>query len=150
MVRTKLRNIFLKNRSEENKINYNKQKNLCLTILRKSKKEYYQHLSVENACCNKKLWKVVEPVKKIALVEETNILKIDKETAKILNNFFSTIIQNLKISQYEEQDPISASIGDIVMRSVVEYKAHPSIIAIKENFNSSIPFNFLFVDKEDF
>ena len=89
-------------------------------------------------------------MKKIALVEETNILKIDKETAKILNNFFSTIIQNLKISQYEEQDPISASISDVVMRSVVEYKAHPSIIAIKENCNSSIPFNFLFVDKEDF
>ena len=89
-------------------------------------------------------------MKKIALVEGTNILKIDKETAKILNDFFSTIIQNLKISQYEEQDPISASISDVVMRSVLEYKAHPSIIAIKENCNSSIAFNFSFVDKEDF
>ena len=88
-------------------------------------------------------------MKKIALVEGTNTLKIDKETAKVLNDFFSTIIQNLKISQYEEQDPISASISDVVMRSV-EYKAHPSIIAIKENCNSSILFNFSFVDKEDF
>ena len=35
------------------------------------------------------------------------------------------------------------------MRSIVKYKAHPSIIAIKENFNSSTPFNLLFVDKED-
>ena len=89
-------------------------------------------------------------MKKIALVEGNNILKIDKETAKILNDFFSTIIQNLKISQYEEQDPISASISNVVMRSVVEYKAHPSIITIKENCNSSMPFNFSFVDKEDF
>ena len=30
MVRTRLRNIFLKNRSEENKINYNKQRNMLL------------------------------------------------------------------------------------------------------------------------
>ena len=40
MVRTRPRNIFLKTRSEENKINYNKQRNLCVTILRKSKREY--------------------------------------------------------------------------------------------------------------
>ena len=38
MVRTRLRNIFPKNSSEENKINYNKQRNLRLTILRKSKR----------------------------------------------------------------------------------------------------------------
>ena len=35
------------------------------------------------------------------------------------------------------------------MRSIVKYRAHPSIIAIKENFDSSTPFNFLFADKED-
>ena len=52
MVRTKLRNIFLKNRIEENKINYNKQKNLCVTFLRKCKREYYQNLSIENICDN--------------------------------------------------------------------------------------------------
>ena len=54
-----------------------------------------------------------------------------KKTAKVLNNFFSTIIKNLKIPQYKEQDPISASISDPVMR-IVKYRTHPSIIAIKE------------------
>ena len=58
----RLRNIFLHNMSEENKINYNKQKNLCVTLLRKSKREYYQNLSVENICENKKFWKVVKPL----------------------------------------------------------------------------------------
>ena len=86
---------------------------------------------------------------KITLVERTKILKNDKETAKILNNFFSTIIQNLKIPQFKEQDPISASISDPVVSSIVKYRAHPSITAIKENFNLRTPFNFLFVDKED-
>ena len=53
VLRTRLRNIFLKNRSDENKINYNKQRNLCVTLLRKSKREYYQNLSVEYVCNNK-------------------------------------------------------------------------------------------------
>ena len=66
-----------------------------------------------------------------------------------MNNFFSTIIQNLKIPQYKEQDPISASISDPVIRAIIKYRAHPSIIAIKENYNSSTRFNFSFVDKED-
>ena len=83
MVRTRLRNIFFKNRSEENKINYNKQRNLCVTLLRKSKREYYRNLNVENVCDNSKFWKVVKPLlpkknmssEKITLVEGIKILK---------------------------------------------------------------------------
>ena len=96
LVRTRLRKIFLKNRGEENKINYNKQRNLCSTLLRKSKRAYYQNLSLENICDNKIFWKIVKPLlsnkimssKKITLAEGTIILKNDKETAKVLNNFF--------------------------------------------------------------
>ena len=78
-----MRNIFLKDRGEENKINCNKQRNLCVTLLRKSKREYYQNLSVENVCDNKKIWKVVKPLlsnkimpsEKKRLVEGTKIKK---------------------------------------------------------------------------
>ena len=129
---------------------------MCVTLLRKRKREYYQNLSVENICDNKKFWKVVQPLlsneimssEKIRLVEGTKNLKNDKETAKVLNNLFS-IIQNLKIPQYKEQAPISASISDPVMRAIVKYRAHPSIITTKENCNSSTRFNFSFVDKKD-
>ena len=70
---------------------------------------------------------------KIRLVEGTKIFKKDKETAKVLNNLFSTINQNLKIPQYKEEDLITASSSDPEMRTTVKYRAHPSIIAIKEN-----------------
>ena len=53
MVRTRLRNIFLKNSKKENKINYNKQRNLCVTLLRKSKREYYQNLREDKVCVKK-------------------------------------------------------------------------------------------------
>ena len=129
MVKAKIRNIFFKSKREENNINYNKQRNLDV---------------------NKKIWKVVKPLlsikimcsEKIALVEGTKIFKNDKETAKVLNNFFSTIIQNLKSPQYIEQDPISVSIKDSEMREIVKYRAHSSSISIKRNCNLSTPFNF--------
>ena len=54
MLKARLRSIFLKNRSEENKINYDKQRKLCVTFLRKSEREYYQNMIVENGCDNTK------------------------------------------------------------------------------------------------
>ena len=41
MTRIKL-NIFLQNKSEENKIRYTKQRNFCVSLLRKTKKRYYE------------------------------------------------------------------------------------------------------------
>ena len=80
---------------------------------------------------------------KTTLVEGTKILKMIKK----LLRFWIISFQNLKTPQYKEQNPISASITDPVVRVIAKYWTHPSIIAIKENCNSSTPFNFSFVDK---
>ena len=53
LLRTKLRNKFLKNRSNENKTNYVKQRNHCVSLLRKMKREYYSNLDEKNICDNK-------------------------------------------------------------------------------------------------
>ena len=39
MTWTKLRNIFLQNRSEENRIRFTKQRNFCVSLLRKKKRD---------------------------------------------------------------------------------------------------------------
>ena len=41
----------------------------------------------------------IVPNEKITLVETTEIRKSDKEIGKVLNDFFSTIIQNLNIRE---------------------------------------------------
>ena len=107
MLRTKLRNKFLKNRSSENKINYVKQRNRCVSFLKKTKREYYSNLNLKNICDNKSFWKIVKLMlsKKIksnegiALIENDEIIKTEKGTAKVLNAFFSNIFQNLDIQQ---------------------------------------------------
>ena len=50
MQRSKLRNIFLKNRTKENRNNYARQRNLCVTLLRKSKRELYGNLNEKKLC----------------------------------------------------------------------------------------------------
>ena len=54
--RSKLRNLFPKNRTEKNRNNYVKQRHLCVTLLRKSKRGFLGSLSETDLCDNKKFW----------------------------------------------------------------------------------------------
>ena len=100
MLRTNLGNKFLKNRSNENKAIYVKQRNHCVSLLRKTKIEYYSNLDQEKICDNKTFWKIVKPIlskkikfnERITLTENDEIIKTEKETAKVLNVFFSNIV----------------------------------------------------------
>ena len=119
MVRTKLRNTF-KNRSKKNKKSYNMQRNSCVSLFQKSKRDYYNNLNGKNICNNKKFWKAVKPLlsneivsnEKTTLVEDEEIIKIDLATANLLNNSFSDNIKSLEIPQYNHIDPIYQNIKD--------------------------------------
>ena len=59
--RSRLWNRFLKNRSEVNRIHYIRQRNCCVSVLRKTKKkQYYANLNEKDVADNKKLWKTVK------------------------------------------------------------------------------------------
>ena len=100
MLRIILRNKFIKNRGNENKTNYVKQRNHCVSLLRKTKREYYSNLGEKKICDNKTSWKIVKPVlskkiksnERITLIENDGIIKTEKGTAKVLNAFFSNIV----------------------------------------------------------
>ena len=144
MLRTHLRNKFFKNRSNENKTNYVKQRNHCVSLLRKTKREYYSNLDEKKICDSKAFWKIVKPMlskkiksnERITLIENDEIIKTEKGTSKVLNTFFSNIIQNLGIQQYNVDDPICENINDPLLKAIVRYRNHPSIVAIKKFCNS--------------
>ena len=52
MVRSKLKNKHNKNRTEENWELYKKQKNLCVNLLRKTKKDSFNDLNIKNITDN--------------------------------------------------------------------------------------------------
>ena len=86
MVRSKLGNVFLKNKTEENRSNYSKQRNLCVTLLRKSKREYFGNLNEKKLCDNKKFWNVVKPQIKLSNKVVSNEQIILVENDKIVEN----------------------------------------------------------------
>ena len=57
MLRSKLKNKFNKERNHINWCNYKRQRNYCLSILRKSKKEYFNSLNMKQVSDNKLFWK---------------------------------------------------------------------------------------------
>ena len=83
---TNLTNKFLKNKSNENKKNYVKQRNHRVSLLRKTKREYYSNLDEKNICDNKAFWKNVnsmlskkiKPNEKITLIQNDEIIKTEK------------------------------------------------------------------------
>ena len=139
MTRTKLRNIFLQHRAEENRIRYTKQRNFCVCLLRKTKKKYYENLNEKSVVDNKLFWKTVKPLlpdkvagkDKIHLIENNELVKTDLETAEVLNNFLSNIVQNLDIPGYSNDEPLVSETNDATLKAILKYRNHPSIIAIQ-------------------
>ena len=105
MDRTKLTNKFLKNRSAENKLACNIQRNYCVPLKLKSKKDYYNNLDNRNVTDSKLFWKTTklffsgnDPMRhKITLIENGKIIGNNKEISKFFNNFFSSIVAKLRI-----------------------------------------------------
>ena len=61
MVRSKLRNKYLKSKSEINEQRYNKHRNHCAKLLPHKKQKYYQSLDISKITDNKTFWKTISP-----------------------------------------------------------------------------------------
>ena len=85
MKRSKLKNNFNKNRNHENWCKYKTQRNYCVNLLRKSKKQYFSNINISDVTDSKSFWKSVKPdfsnkglnSNKITLVENDAIITND-------------------------------------------------------------------------
>ena len=62
MNRSKLRNKFLKTRNEKSRRRFNRQRNLCASLIRKTKRSFYGKLNHKVVSDNRKFWKSVGPL----------------------------------------------------------------------------------------
>ena len=88
MIRSRLKNMYNKFPTEENKIIYEKHRNYCSNLLKKVKKEYYNNIDTNTFTDNKKFWKCIRPFfsekqkvfqKDIILIEKDVVISDDKE-----------------------------------------------------------------------
>ena len=81
--KTRFPSKYLRTKTDENKRKYTKQRNYCVSLLTKSKREYYSNLDVKNITENKTFRKTVKPflsdkvtsTQKITLIDNDKIVK---------------------------------------------------------------------------
>ena len=130
MNRTRLRNKLLRSRSTEDRSTYNQQRNFCVSLVRKTKKDYYNNLDHKKVSDNKSFWRTVKPLfsdknssfSKITLIENELLLNDDEKISSTLNDFFSNVVSNLNIPPYEDPSVNPEQFEDPVLKANEKYK----------------------------
>ena len=55
---------------------------------------------------------------------------------------FGNIVKHFNISQYSDLGPIIENVKDPILKTILEYKKHPSFLAIRANCNRNGIFSF--------
>ena len=131
---------------------YNKQRNICVSLIKQEIKSLLSNLKTKDVNDNKTFRKTVKPLftdkvqikSKITLMEkkviskqvqETNhtekIISDDKAIAEVFINFFINIVPNLKIPEENNIYHEYSETDDLVLNAINKFNNHSSIIMIK-------------------
>ena len=149
MTRSKLKRRYNLDRTTINFEKYKKERNICVNILPKSKKQYFNKIEVKNVTDNKKFWKTIRPkfsnkcktANAIVLVEDEKILQDEKAIANTFNNHLTDVTHSLGLTK--------KNIGhENTLSKIVEtFRDFESIKKIKESRqgaeNSSFSFKII-------
>jgi len=81
---------------------------------------------------------------KITLIENDEVISDDQEIANKFSNFYASVVENLGI------DNQNMKLNDEDIENVIgKFKNHPSILKIREHYNSSNSFSFTQVNVND-
>ena len=143
--RTRLKNKYCRDPSRQNELAYKKQRNLCVSIRRKSITNYLNKFTDKGLETNKSFWKFIKPFLTnkgtltgcdITIVDGKKIISDDFELAKTFNKHINTVEINsgfkpLKITNQSKDD---LSVIDEIIRT---YQDHPSVNQIKNVITTS-------------
>ena len=79
MQRTRLRNKFLKNPTNQNRLTYTKQRNFCLLLLRKEKKKNFPNVNEKDITDNRKFWYTAKSFLSDKIKSRGNIILVNNE-----------------------------------------------------------------------
>ena len=163
MIRTRLRNKFFKTKKETDREKYNKQRNYCVSLIRKEKNNYFSNINTRDITDNKRFWKTVKPLftdkiptkSKITLIEKKvitqddeddiiteDIISDDKTVSEVFNDFFVNIVSNLDIKSELDFETTFIKSNDPVADSIRKFQTHPSIVMINNKNYISDFFTF--------
>ena len=131
---------YLRKRKNEAKSLYNKQRNPCVSILRKNKRDYSGNLNSEIVTDNRKFWKTISPLfsekalhrECITLKESNKTITNNEKLAETSNTFFSKSVPNLNLDNNLGNNITNPNITDPFFCAIQKDENHPSILKIKE------------------
>ena len=138
-------------KSQESKMKYNKQKNLCVSTTRKAKRSYFENLDLKDIIDRNKFLATLkllfsnkmESTEYITLEENGKNISNDKELARMFKELFLNIVPNLGINTNHRFLMKTETENDSIEKTIAKYKNHRSIISIK-NFMGNSGSSFLF------
>ena len=156
-VRTWLKNRYNKNRTADNWDAFRRQRNLCVKLSRKAKRDFYNQLDISEITDNKKFWKTVKPFisdkssskSRITSIEEGKIVSNESEVAETFDDFFVTITDSLGIVENEDIILPSEDINDLIDQILFRFSRHPSIQKIRSLNGNIGSFSFEKVSVEN-
>ena len=80
MKRSQLKNRYNKNQNYENWFLYKKQRNFCVSLLRKTKRNYFKHVKMQDITDNNKYWKTNWPYFSDKGYSQTKITIFEKDS----------------------------------------------------------------------
>ena len=115
MSRTRLLNKYRRNNNAGNLFAYKRQRNFCVKLLRKFKKNFYNNFNVKGITDNRKFWQTIKPNctdktlkdERITLFEGEKVVTEEKDVVKIFKDHFEKIVEILKINR-----PILSDLSD--------------------------------------
>ena len=125
------------------KINYftiNKE-TFAFLFWEKRKRNIFAKINEKDISDNRKFWQTVKPIisdkikskESIILVKSNNIESNEFHVAKTFNEFFSNIVKNLEIPEYQCEDNLRIRLSsNPVLHAIMKYRNHPSINTIRQ------------------
>ena len=159
MHRSRLKNKFNKSPTNKNRELYKKQRNYCVSLLKKEKKNYYNNLDLKIFNDNKKFWQSVKPLfsdkqniknRNIVIIENNTVISNKTDLAEKFNNYFVEAVENLEIEHFVSNDEDASIIEheDVIDTIIRKYTSHPSILKIKGNIMIENKFQFIDMTSE--
>ena len=156
MHRSRVHNKFLRGRTKESKISYNKQRNICVSLLRETKRDYFAHLDTKVMKDNRTFWKTMNLLfseksyskEHISVINEDDLITKNEDLVRTFNNFFSNAVNKLGIEHVPDDESNLSNIDDPILKAIAKYENHPSILRIKNYMKEKeLNFSFEFADK---
>ena len=149
MKRSRLRDNFLRTKSQEDRLKYNKQRHFCKRLLRTAKKLYFNNLDIKEVVDIRSFWKTVSPLfstkfskgDKIILKENDKYVFNEDELYQIFCDYFPNIISELQIPSISKNISNVTDITEHVLATIIMFQDHPNIRNIRKK-NLKTVFSF--------